>query len=149
MYKRLNDLLQFDGLEKAAALLSNLPPSQRESLLTQLTERDPALTEKISELMCTFEHLLELDPRSIQVLISEVNYDLLVTSLKTVPEERREAFLSNVSRRKCEMILDDLSVMGAVPISQVIGSQKEILKLALSLAEQGKITFGDGDDWIE
>jgi flagellar motor switch protein FliG len=149
MRKRLSNLLQFDGLEKAAALLSNLPPSQRESLLTLLTEQDPVLTEKISELMCTFEQLLDLDARSIQVLLAEVNYDLLVMSLRSVPESARAPFLANVSHRKREMILDDLSLMEAVPISQVIGSQKEILKLALALAEQGKITFGDQDEWIE
>ncbi len=149
MHKRLSNLLQFDGIEKAAALLSNLPPSQRDSLLAQLTERDPVLTEKISELMCTFEQLLELDAHSIQILLAEVNYDLWVMSLKSVPESAREPFLSNVSHRKREMILDDLSLMETVPISQVIGSQKEILKLALSLAEQGKIAFGDNEEWIE
>jgi len=92
--------------------------------------------------MFVFENLLDIDNRGIQTLLREIQSDSLVVALKGASEELREKFFSNMSQRAAEMMREDLEARGPVRLSEVEAEQKEILKTARRLAEEGQIVLG-------
>ena len=96
--------------------------------------------------MFVFDNLLDLDDRSIQLLLREVQSESLILALKGTVPELREKIFKNMSQRAAEMLRDDLEAKGPVRLSEVEAEQKEILKIVRKLAEEGQIILGGGGD---
>jgi flagellar motor switch protein FliG len=103
---------------------------------------DPELAQKIQDEMFVFENLLDIDDRSIQLLLREVQSESLIIALKGTSEELREKIFKNMSQRAAEMLRDDLEAKGPVRVSEVEAEQKEILKIVRKLADEGQIVIG-------
>jgi flagellar motor switch protein FliG len=97
--------------------------------------------------MFVFENLLDLDDRSIQLLLREIQSDSLILALKGASEPLREKIFKNMSQRAAEMLKEDLEAKGPVRVSEVEAEQKEILKIVRRLADEGQLVLGGkGDD---
>jgi flagellar motor switch protein FliG len=132
------------GVRTAAEILNYVGSSVEAVTVEALKEVDPDLAQKIQDEMFLFENLAELDDRSIQIILREVQSESLVVALKGADEGLREKIFKNMSSRAAEMLRDDLSSKGPVRISEVEAEQKEILKTAHRLAEEGQIMLGGG-----
>ena len=113
-------------------------------ILEDMEETDPEMAEEIRKKMFTFENLIALDGRSLQMILREINNDSLTLALKTASEQMREKIYSNLSNRAADMIRDDLEAMGPVRLSEVELVQQSIVKIALKLEEEGKLALGSG-----
>ncbi len=100
--------------------------------------------------MFTFENLISLDGRSLQMILREVNNDSLTMALKTASDEMKEKIFANMSMRAADMIRDDLEAMGPVRLSEVEAMQQSIVKIAMKLEEEGKIVLNKagGDEFV-
>lgn len=97
--------------------------------------------------MFVFENLNDLDDRSVQLLLREIQSDSLILALKGASEGLREKIFKNMSQRAAEMLREDLEAKGPVRLSEVEAEQKEILKIVRRLADEGQIVMGGkGDD---
>ena len=92
--------------------------------------------------MFVFDNLINVDDRSIQVILREVATDNLLLALKVANDELKEKIFNNMSKRAAEMLQDDLEAKGPVKLSEVEASQKEILTIARRLADEGQISLG-------
>ncbi len=135
---------QVGGLDKVVELLGHLKNNIDADILDDIEEEDPDMVEEIRKMMFTFENLGELDGRSLQMILREVNNDSLTMALKTASEEMREKIFSNMSARAADMIRDDLDAMGPVRLSEVEAMQQSIIKIAMKLEEEGKLVLGSG-----
>jgi flagellar motor switch protein FliG len=114
-------------------------------------EYDPDLAQKILDEMFVFENLLDVDDRGIQTLLREVQSDSLVLALKGASPEMREKILKNMSQRAAEMLREDLESRGPVRLAEVEAEQKEMLKIARRLSEEGQIMLrssGGEDEFV-
>jgi flagellar motor switch protein FliG len=96
--------------------------------------------------MFTFEDLLKLDNKAIQMVLKEVASDALVIALKGASSELKEKILNNMSSRAAEALREDLESRGPVRLSEVEAQQKDILKVVRRLADEGQIALGGGGD---
>lgn len=135
---------QVGGIDKVVELLSHLKNNIDADILDDIEETDPDMVEEIRKLMFTFENLGELDGRSLQMILREVNNDSLTMALKTASEEMQEKIFANMSARAADMIRDDLDAMGPVRLSEVEAMQQAIVKIAMKLEEEGKLVLGSG-----
>jgi len=103
-------------------------------------------TQQIIDEMFLFENLVEVDDRSIQRLLQEVDSESLLIALKGAEQPLREKFLRNMSQRAADILRDDLANRGPVRLSQVENEQKAILLIVRRLAETGEMVIGSGDD---
>jgi flagellar motor switch protein FliG len=92
--------------------------------------------------MFVFENLNDLDDRSIQLLLREIQSDSLILAMKGASPELREKIFKNMSQRAAEMLREDLEARGPVRVSEVESEQKEILKIVRRLADEGQIVLG-------
>jgi len=130
------------GVRAAAEILNFMATSQEASVISSVRDYDPDLAQKIQDEMFVFENLLDLDDRSIQLLLREIQSDSLIVALKGTSEELREKIFKNMSQRAAEMLRDDLEAKGPVRLSEVEAEQKEILKTVRRLADEGQIVLG-------
>ncbi len=132
------------GIRHAAEILNFVGQAAETAILDNVREYDPELAQKILDEMFVFENLLDIDDRGIQLLLREVQSDSLILALKGSSPEMREKVFKNMSQRAAEMLREDLEAKGPVRLSEVENEQKEILKIARRLADEGQIQLGGG-----
>jgi flagellar motor switch protein FliG len=115
-------------------------------MIDAIKAQDPELGEQIKDALFVFENLLKVDDRGVQSILREVQADVLSVALKAADEEIKEKIFKNMSKRAVEILKDDISAKGPVRLSDVEAAQKEILGVALRLAEEGTITLAAGGD---
>jgi flagellar motor switch protein FliG len=134
------------GVKTAADIINMMGTQIENSVIESIRVFDADLAQKIMDKMFTFEDLLKLDGKSIQLVLKEVPTESLVIALKGATSDLRELILSNMSTRAAENLRDDLESRGPVRLSEVEAQQKEILKVVRRLSDEGQIVLGGGDD---
>ncbi len=129
------------GLQSAASILNNMDTKNENAIIESVKELDEELAERIQELMFVFEDLKQMDDRSMQQLLRELDTNSLTMALKGSSEELQAKFMNNLSRRAGEMLQEDLEAMGPARLSDVEAAQKEILSTAKRLADEGTINL--------
>lgn len=130
------------GAKTAANIMNYMAGATEASVLANIREHDPDLAQKIQDQMFTFDNLLDLDDRSVQLLLREVQSESLIIALKGTSQELKDKIFKNMSTRAAEALKEDLEAKGAVRLSEVEGEQKEILKIIRRLADEGQIILG-------
>jgi flagellar motor switch protein FliG len=130
------------GIRHAAEILNFVGQAAETAIVDNVREYDPDLAQKILDEMFVFENLLDVDDRGIQLLLREIQSDSLILALKGSSPELREKIFKNMSQRAAEMLKEDLESKGPVRLSEVEAEQKEILKIARRLADEGQIQLG-------
>lgn len=135
------------GVRAAAEIVNMMSSAQEESVIKHVREHDEVLAQKMIDEMFLFENLLELEDRSVQLLLKEIESESLIIALKGAPSELRDKFLKNMSQRAAESLREDIEMRGPVRVSQVEAEQKSILLIVRRLADAGEIVLGGkGDD---
>ena len=134
------------GVKTAAEIINMMGTQIEGSVIESIRGFDPDLAQKIMDKMFTFEDLLKLDGKSVQLVLKEVATDQLVVALKGASTELRELVLGNMSSRAAEALREDLESRGPVRLSEVEAQQKDILKVVRRLSDEGQIMIGGGED---
>ncbi len=130
------------GVRTVSEILNFIGTANETSVIDAIREYDPDLAQKILDEMFVFENLMDIDDRSIQMIMREVQSDSLVLALKGASPDLREKIFKNMSQRAAEMLREDLESKGPVRLSEVEAEQKEILKIVRRLADEGQIVLG-------
>lgn len=134
------------GVRPAAEILNLMKSPQEEAAIAALREFDQELAQKITDEMFLFENLVDVDDRSMQRILQDIDNESLLIALKGVDAELRDKFFNNMSKRQADIMRDDLNTRGPVRLSQVASEQKNILTVVRRLAESGEIVIGGGED---
>jgi len=135
------------GVRTAAEILNFVGSSSEGSIIEAVRTVDENIAQGILDEMFVFDNLMDVDDRGIQALLKEVQSESLVLALKGANPELRDKVFRNMSTRAAEMLKEDLEARGPVRVSDVETEQKEILKIARRLADEGQIVLGGkGDD---
>ena len=98
--------------------------------------------------MFSFEDLIKVDDRGIQGILKEKSSDILSKAMKTVSEAIKGKVFKNMSKRAADMLKEDIDDMGPTRLADIEKAQNEIAKVAMKLADEGKIFIdgGKGND---
>ncbi|GAA5785994.1 flagellar motor switch protein G [Chitiniphilus shinanonensis] len=137
------------GVQMAAEILNFMGGVVEASAISSVREYDPELAQRIQDKMFTFDNLMDVDDRGIQLLLREIQSDSLVIALKGTSQALKDKIFKNMSQRAAEMLRDDLEAKGPVKLSEVESEQKEILKIVRRLADEGQIVLsGKGEEGL-
>jgi flagellar motor switch protein FliG len=138
------------GVEAAARLVKRLDAEVSENLMEQLGELDEAVAEELKKKLFTFEDLLRIDGRGMQVLLKEVATDQLVVSLKSASDDLKEKVFASLSSRAGALLKEELELLGPVRVSEVEEAQAAVCAVALKLKQEGRITVASegGGDYV-
>jgi flagellar motor switch protein FliG len=136
------------GVKAAADMINRLGGAQA-TMIEKIQAEDAELGELIKDALFVFDNLLKIDDRGMQAILRDVQADTLATALKGADEEISDKVFKNMSKRAAEILRDDISSKGPVRVSEVEQAQKEILAVAMRLAEEGTIQLaGGGDEFV-
>ncbi len=133
------------GMEKVMNIVKKMEKSYVDSILEGLRNIDPDFAEKVEANLFTFDDLINLSDRDVQMLLREVDSKTLVLALKAASDELKDLFLRNMSKRAREMLIEDMEVMGPVKLRDVEAAQHKIVEAARKLEEEGKLVLQKGE----
>jgi flagellar motor switch protein FliG len=143
-----NTIVQGDsgGPKAAAEVLNRLEPSRMKSSLDYVRGLDAVLAQKIEDNMFTFEDLKELDGRSLQLILRDIERDVLVTAMKNASDILKTQIFANMSERAVEMLREEMASQGPIRLSEVESAQRTVLSVAQNLDQSGQIVLNRGGE---
>lgn len=136
--------IEVGGVDHIAAIMNNLERASEKAIFDGLELQNKDLVEEIRKRMFVFEDIVNMDDRSIQRFLRDVEQKDLVLSLKGANKEVAEKLLSNMSSRMRQTIEDDLEVTTNVRIRDVEEAQQRIVAIIRQLEEQNEIIIIKG-----
>ena len=134
--------IKFGGMKTIAEILNQSDRTTEAAVFKLIEEQDKPLAESIRELMFVFDDLVELDDRSMQMVLKETSTDELALALKTAAEGLKAKIFKNMSQRAVEILKDEIATKGPVKVTDVEKSQQKIVGVARKLEAEGKIVIG-------
>ncbi|MFT4058725.1 MAG: flagellar motor switch protein FliG [Legionella sp.] len=148
--QKVSKTASIGGIKSVADVINYFDGAMEDEVLNKIKDWDEELSEKIRDKMFVFENLVEMDDRSVQTLLRDVSPELLKLALKGTTEPTKEKIFTNMSKRAADLLREDIELQGPVKVIDVEKAQRDILAIAKSLAEEGKIALGakGGDEMI-
>jgi len=139
---------ELKGIKALADILNYCDKETEQVIFEKIEEQDTDLADQVRDLMFVFEDLINLDDRSIQLILKEVSTEDLAIALKTAPEALKEKIFKNMSQRAAQILKDEMEAKGPVRVSDVQKAQKNIVNVARRLDKEGRIIIGKGGEKI-
>ncbi len=136
--------VEFGGINYLADVMNNLDTRTEKSIMEELDVSDPELVEEIRKKMFTFDDIVFLDNREIQLFLRECDQKDLTVALKGAGAEVSKVIMSNMSQRQQETIKTDLQYLHNVRMRDVEEAQRSIIETIRRLEESGEIVMSKG-----
>lgn len=112
-----------------------------ESENKNLFEVNPLLSMNVDYYLVNMNVLVDIDDRSIQKWLREVETQDLAKALKGTDAEVQNKIFRNMSQRAAAMLREDMEFMGPIRKSDVLETQKKIIEILKRLNEEGEIVI--------
>jgi len=137
------------GVEAVAQILNNTDRPTERNVLDRIAEADAELAEQIRMLLFTFEDVVKLDDRSIQLVLREVDQKDLALALRGVPLEVKQAILRNLSQRGAQMLEEEMEFQPPQRRRVVEEAQGRVVAVIRRLEQAGDLVLGrSGEDEV-
>jgi flagellar motor switch protein FliG len=134
------------GLEAVVRLLQFTEPQVEHALMQGL---DAPLAAEIRDLRFTWTDLADVEPRSMQKILSSIDIQTLAIALKGCSPEVEENLMANLSTRVQDMVREDREVAGPLPMSDVLAAREQLLQAVRGLMDTGEFRPARaGDDLV-
>jgi len=130
---------EFNGTKAIAEILNQCKGGTDQEILDQMEEVNSEMAESIRELMLVFDDLEKIDDRGIQLILKELSTEELSLALKTASDVLKEKIFKNMSQRAVKLLKEDMESKGPVKVSDVENAQKNIVKIARKLSDEGTV----------
>ncbi|BAL82246.1 putative flagellar motor switch protein FliG [Selenomonas ruminantium subsp. lactilytica TAM6421] len=144
------DFTTAGGVKAIVEVLNRVDRTTEKSIIETLEVDNPELAEEIKRLMFVFEDIVQLDDRSLQMVLREVDTKDLSLALKATPSEVADKVYKNMSKRAADMLREEIEFMGPVKIRDVEEAQQKVVNVIRVLEDKGDIVIsrGQGDEMI-
>ena len=134
------------GVKSLADILNHSDRSTERNVLDELAKADSELAEEIRMLLFTFEDVVKLDDRSIQMVLKEVDQKDLAIALRGVSDEVRDRIFKNMSERGAEMLKEEIDFQPPQRKRVVEEAQGRIVAIVRKLEEAGAVVLSRGEE---
>ena len=144
------DFTTAGGVKAIVEVLNRVDRTTEKSIVETLEVDNPELAEEIKRLMFVFEDIIQLDDRSLQMVLREDDTKELSLAHKATPKEDADTVYRNMSKRAADMLREEIEFMGPVKIRDVEEAQQKVVNVIRTLEDKGEIVIsrGQGDEMI-
>ncbi|MEZ6062788.1 MAG: FliG C-terminal domain-containing protein [Planctomycetaceae bacterium] len=115
-----------DRVDRLSEVMRAVPKKYRREMMTAIEEEDEELSQALMKRLYRFEDLVNLEQRTIQQILGEVDGNTLTTALFKADEDVLEAIMGNLSRRARQTIEEELEFQTQVPEARVIAAREAV-----------------------
>jgi flagellar motor switch protein FliG len=130
------------GIRTVSEILNQMDRASEDLILRNIEEKDQIMADEIRKLMFTFEDLVIVEDKGIQMILKEITTDDLSLALKMASDDLKSKIFKNMSQRAVAILKEEIEAKGAVKVSDVEKAQMNIVRVARRLEEEGKIVMG-------
>src|SRR3954452_15685890 len=138
------------GVKSLADILNHSDRTTERNVLDELAKNEAELADEVRLLLFTFEDVVKLDDRSIQMVLKEVDQKDLAIALRGVSEDVRARIFSNMSERGAELLREEIDFQPPQRKRVIEEAQGRIVGVVRRLEEAGAVVIsrgsGGGDD---
>ena len=144
------DFTTAGGIKAIVEVLNRVDRTTEKAIVETLEVDNPELAEEIKKLMFVFEDIVQIDDRSLQLVLRQVETKDLSLALKATPQEVADKVFTNMSTRAADMLREEIEFMGPVKIRDVEEAQQKVVSIIRVLEDKGEIVIsrGKGDEMI-
>jgi flagellar motor switch protein FliG len=132
------------GVDALADILNRAGRSTERNVVGAINDRDEQLAEEIRQRLFTFEDLVILEDRDLQLVLREVDQKDLQLALRGVDEPVVEKILSNMSQRGAEMLREDMAASAPQRKAVVEEAQGKVVAAVRRLEDAGTLIIRRG-----
>jgi flagellar motor switch protein FliG len=132
------------GVVPTAEILNMLSGGLDKEALNTIRNFNVELADEIQEKMFVFEDFNDIEDRSLQTLLLEVPQETLIVALKGASPKLREKLFKNMAKRAADGVREDLETRPPVKVQEVEEMQKEVIRVARTLADEGRMIMERG-----
>jgi flagellar motor switch protein FliG len=127
--------------KKLAEMLRNMDRKDRNKILDSLEQQDPQVVNRIRELLYKFEDLRDIEDRSLQKLLGEIETQSLCTALNGAEQQILDKVIRNLSKRARESLLEEIELLGRVGEEELAAARKEVAGAIQRLDQAGELVM--------
>jgi flagellar motor switch protein FliG len=132
------------GVDALAEILNRAGRSTERNVVGAISDRDGGLAEEIRSRLFTFEDLVILEDRDLQLVLREVDQKELQLALRGVDANVVEKILANMSQRGAEMLREDMAASAPQRKAVVEEAQGKIVAAVRRLEDAGALVIRRG-----
>jgi len=133
------------GIQSVVEVLNRVDRGTERAIMETLEVQDPELAEEIKARMFMFEDIVQLDDRSVQRFLREIDLSRdLPLALKAASEDVKQKIFRNMSKRAVENLLENMEYLGPVRLRDVEEAQQKIVNVIRKLEEEGEVIISRG-----
>jgi flagellar motor switch protein FliG len=138
------DFAKAGGVQSLANVMGFVDRETEKNILDGLAKRDPEIAAEVKNLLFVFEDIVNLDDRSLQRIMKEVDGKDLALALKTANEDLMQRVYKNMSSRAGQTLKEEIEILGPVRMREVGRAQQQIVDVIRTLEENGQIVISRG-----
>jgi flagellar motor switch protein FliG len=144
------ELTAAGGVQSLVDIINQADRATERLILEGLEQDDEELADEVRQRMFVFEDIGDLDDRSVQLILRQVDGKDLAVALKGVRAEVRDKITRNMSQRAGQNLLEEIELLGPVRLSTVEEAQGSIVRVIRALEESGQLvlTRAGGDEFV-
>jgi flagellar motor switch protein FliG len=132
------------GIESVVSVLNRVDRGTEKTILEALAEDNPELADEIKRRMFVFEDIAQLDAKTVQRVMRDVDTKDLGMALKTASEEVKNLVFKNMSKRAVDLLKEDMNFLGPVRLRDVEEAQQKIVNVIRQLEDSGEVVISRG-----
>jgi flagellar motor switch protein FliG len=132
------------GVDALAEILNRAGRSTERNVVGAIGDRDQQLAEEIRSRLFTFEDLVILEDRDLQLVLREVDQKELQLALRGVDQVVVDKVLGNMSQRGAEMLREDMEASPPQRKAVVEEAQGKIVAAVRRLEDAGALVLRRG-----
>ncbi|HEY9556594.1 MAG TPA: flagellar motor switch protein FliG [Acidimicrobiales bacterium] len=138
------------GVQTLVDILNRSDRGTERLILETFEQNDPELADEIRQRMFVFEDITQLDDRSVQLVLRQVDTKDLAVALKGVRPDVRDLILRNMSTRAAQNLTEEIDNLGPVRLKSVEEAQGGIVRIIRALEESGQLVLNrSADEFVE
>ena len=132
------------GVKSLADILTHSDRTTERNVLDELAKSESDLAEEVRLLLFTFEDVVKLDDRSIQMVLKEVDQKDLAIALRGVGPDVRSRIFSNMSERGAELLKEEIEFQPPQRKRVIEEAQGRIVGVVRRLEDAGAVVLSRG-----
>lgn len=145
-----SEMADVGGVASLVEILNRSDRATERLILEGLEMADEDLADEVRQKMFVFEDIANLDDRSIQLVLRQVDSKDLAVALKGVKSEVRSKILRNMSERASQNLAEEIDLLGPVRLKTVEDAQGAVVRIVRALEESGQLVLArSNDEFVE
>ncbi len=142
----INEEFKVQGTKKLIDIIKNSDSDITDRIISSIERDDPALANTLKEAIFTFNDIIKMPRKSLEYVMKNYDNKEIAYILKGSSDEVKAVYLTCVTTRRKELIINEIELLGQVKKSDVDEKRKTFVSFIKKLEEDGTIVVRDDKD---